>query len=720
MTMRRVLAAGAVLAASLAVVPAAFAHARLVRTEPADGAVLPSPPSRVVLAFDDAVRVVGGTTVIRNRGGSVLAGKPELAAGGRLVVLPLIRLSRGDYTARYRVVSNDGHLIAGVIAFAVGPRNGSPMPALSAGGGSRAPFGVARWIFLAGLLLSAGTVGWIALVRRPATRGSPRWADRLERLEPFVLAAGLAIAAAGLVAALLIEPDAVDTRFGQASQVGIALAVVGALAAGFALAWRPLLAVASLCALGLLITEGLSGHALDAGQPRALTAFADVLHMGAASFWAASLAWLAVLTPLALRRGAAGERNRALAALAGGFSFPALIAAIVVVETGITRAWTELSAFDQLWSTRYGAVLLAKIAILSALVSLGWLNRSRLLPRFEAAAENNPAGLRAFTPLRRSISAELVLFGLALIAVAILVELQPGRLAATEARAAPAPHSSGPVVLPPRGALVLAGEADDVAVGLAVRQIRGRLQLQASVLGPDGAGLSGLDVGYRVLSPGGNETAPATPCGSGCYRATVTAPGKPVSVDVSLDRGAGRPSNLTFALPAVWPAPSGSALVDRAARAFRSVRAVEIRERLASSDRNSISTTWELEAPDRLAYRIDGGAQAIVIGRKRWDRDNARATWKASVATPLQEPEPFWGTDPVSNAYDLGETRIDGKRVRVVSFLVGSIPAWFTIWVEPRSARLLRLRMTAAAHFMSHRYRAYNAVPPIVAPTGSR
>ena len=714
--MRRFVVAGAVLAASLGLAPSAFGHARLVRVDPADGSVLSSAPKRVVLAFDDAVRPVGGTIVIRNGGGSVLAGKPQRAAGGRLIVLPLQRLGRGDYTVRWRVVSDDGHLLSGVLAFGVGPRAGAPTPALAASSRSRAPFDIARWIFLAGLLVAVGTVGWSLAVRRPVSRRGLGWGGRLDRLERIVLAAALVAAEVGLVAALLVEPDAVATRFGRATQVGIALAIVGALAAIFSLGVKPLVGLAGLCALGLVVTEVLSGHSLDPGQPPVLAPLAGMLHLGAVSFWAGSLAWLAVLAPLALRSLEPSERSRVLAALARRFSFPALVAALVVVATGVVRAWTELSAFDQLWSTRYGAVLLAKTAIFVALVGLGWLNRSRFLPSLEVAAARTPSGLRAFASLRRSVSAELALFGLALVAVALLLDLQPGRVAKAEAEAASSPRSGGPVVLPPRGAVVLAGQADDLAVGLAAQPDWRRLRLQTSMLGPDGEGLSGLGVTYRVRSSAGIVSTPAAACGSGCYAATVTLPGRLLSVAVSIDRGRAKPGVVAFDMPSRWPAPPERSLVARADRAFRDLRSVVIRERLASSDRDVIHTTWDLTAPDRLAYRIDGGAQAVVIGARRWDRERPRGAWQASATSPIRQPEPFWGNDAISNAHFLGAARVDGKRALVVSFLVRSVPAWFTIWIDERSDRLLRLRMTAAAHFMLHSYRDFDAAPPIRPP----
>src|SRR5438067_9376938 len=62
-------------AASLAWPSAAAAHANLVRSQPADGAVLDRAPKEVRLDFDDTVRPAGGAKAVRNGDGSVLGGK---------------------------------------------------------------------------------------------------------------------------------------------------------------------------------------------------------------------------------------------------------------------------------------------------------------------------------------------------------------------------------------------------------------------------------------------------------------------------------------------------------------------------------------------------------------------------------------------------------------------------------------------------------------------
>ncbi len=240
---------------------------------------------------------------------------------------------------------------------------------------------------------------------------------------------------------------------------------------------------------------------------------------------------------------------------------------------------------------------------------------------------------------------------------------------------------------PPREALVLGGESGSRAIALAVTPRR----LTATVLSPDGGPLSGLKVSFVA----GSRVVQAHPCGAGCYSAR--APGA--------SRVVVRPSGskpVVFDLPAK-PRP-GTAIVARADRATRALKSLVYVESLRSGPKGGLLTTWELQAPDEVEYRIRGGASAIVLGERRWDRDRAGGPWRRSQQLPaLRVPQPAWGSR-ATNAHVLREGRVDGRPVWVVSFANPSTPAWFTAWIDRSTYRPLRLRMTAAAHFMTHRY----------------
>jgi hypothetical protein len=171
---------------------------------------------------------------------------------------------------------------------------------------------------------------------------------------------------------------------------------------------------------------------------------------------------------------------------------------------------------------------------------------------------------------------------------------------------------------------------------------------------------------------------------------------------------------VTFTLPAS-PRP-GAAVVARAARATRALRSLVYLESLRSGPTGGLLTTWRLKAPNQLEYRIRGGADAVILGTRRWDRNRPGTPWRRSQQLPaLRVPLPAWGSR-ATNAYVLGESTVRGHPVWVVSFANPTIPAWFTAWVDKRTSRPLLLRMTAAAHFMFHRYTAFNEPLTITPP----
>jgi copper transport protein len=267
----------------------------------------------------------------------------------------------------------------------------------------------------------------------------------------------------------------------------------------------------------------------------------------------------------------------------------------------------------------------------------------------------------------------------------------------------------------PTGPFVLAREDDDLAVGLAARPDgAGRLAVTTTVIGPDGQGASGLDVGVRLHSASVSARQ-ATPCGAGCYEAPVGVVGTPRSADVTIRRLGRAPSRLRFPFPAHWPPPSATQLAARATRVFAALRTLTIDEHLGSDATNVRHTIWRLAAPDRLSYTIDGSSQAVVIGDRRWDR-NPGTDWVESPQTPVRQPTPTWGGVP-SRATLLGRGSVDGRPVWRISFVDRSIPAWYTVAIDTHTGRTLELEMTAAAHFMHHLYSGFDEPLSITPPT---
>jgi len=273
-------------------------------------------------------------------------------------------------------------------------------------------------------------------------------------------------------------------------------------------------------------------------------------------------------------------------------------------------------------------------------------------------------------------------------------------------------HAGGeapPAVLPPRGTVVLARGSRELAVALAVRPGT-PLRLTATVIGGKGGGVDGLDVELIAGTATSGASQRARACGRGCYAATLSFR-EPTRFAVNI-AGAGAFRSVAFPLPGRWAPTPGRAFLERATRTFRTQRSVLFVERLSSGLGHTIATTWKLEAPNKLEYAIRGGAGGIVIGGKRWDRTKPGAPWKESTSTLLPQPVSPWGTR-IANAYVLHRTP---RRVTLSWFDPG-VPSWFTGTFDRETARPVELRMTATAHFMHHRYVAFNRGVRIVPPT---
>jgi len=114
------LAAVALLACVLAV-PAADAHAVLVRSSPSHRAVLAQAPERVELWFNERLEPAYSTvSVWSEAGGQVDARDVAVTTDDpRRLSVSLTTRAAGLYTVKYRVLSVDGHVVDSRITFIV-------------------------------------------------------------------------------------------------------------------------------------------------------------------------------------------------------------------------------------------------------------------------------------------------------------------------------------------------------------------------------------------------------------------------------------------------------------------------------------------------------------------------------------------------------------------------------------------------------------------------
>ena len=261
---------------------------------------------------------------------------------------------------------------------------------------------------------------------------------------------------------------------------------------------------------------------------------------------------------------------------------------------------------------------------------------------------------------------------------------------------------------PPDGAVVYSRQLGKSVLALGVVPQRGAVLAQASVVGSQGRGVSGLTVSFAVHG----STKAATACGAGCYRASLAATEPPASVDVVL-RGR-QSTRWHVSLPATWPPRDATDLLARARTVWRSLHSLSFSEHLASGTGHVSVSSWRIQAPDRVAYVVNGGWAGIVVGETRWDKAPRAKHWVASPQTRLTQPIPGWVH--VTDAHVLGSTTVRGRPAWRVSFYDRGTPGWFTLLVDKKSLRTYEARMTATAHFMQDDYRSFNATPAIVPP----
>jgi hypothetical protein len=187
-------------------------------------------------------------------------------------------------------------------------------------------------------------------------------------------------------------------------------------------------------------------------------------------------------------------------------------------------------------------------------------------------------------------------------------------------------------------------------------------------------------------------------------------------VRVRLARPAGRVSTVSVRLPARPRPERAAALVRRAGVAVRSLHSLIVNERLGSGPPyEPLVTQFLYVAPNRMSYRITGGGEAVVIGGHRWDRESSTGRWARSAWEPTRVPEPDWRG--VRNASLLGSAIRDGRAVDMVSFYDPTVPAWFEAEIDRETSLPLQLQMTAAAHFMTHTFGAFNAPLQVLPPS---
>jgi len=375
---------------------AAFAHASLIGSDPADGALVMRAPTAVTLTFNEPVSPL--TIRIVDASGTATAITDIRRDGAQLVLTPPAIPGEGARVVSWRVMSADGHPVGGSLTFWIGQRgDAAPQTVRSEDKVLRGAIWLARIIVYLGLFVGAGGACFAAWIGPPDAAAMRRIGVvvSMAALLALALSVGLqGLDALGLPLSALSNGDAwtigVRGSFGHAVGFAAAALLLGMLSFRVSSPLRRAVALLALIGTGLALAA--TGHAASA-PPRYLTMPAVFLHGVSLAFW------IGALLPLAFAMRS--PRETAVSILMR-FSRAIPFAVAALLASGLLLATIQLERLDALWTTDYGRVLAIKLALVAALLLLALWNRLWLTPRIGN-------GGRARRLMRRSIFAELVL-----------------------------------------------------------------------------------------------------------------------------------------------------------------------------------------------------------------------------------------------------------------------------------------------------------------------
>ncbi|OIK26529.1 copper resistance CopC/CopD family protein [Streptomyces malaysiense] len=385
----------AALGALLAGAAPASAHAALTGSDPAQGAVVQQPPAQVSLTFSEKVAMNGDSLrVLDPKGRAVQTGAPGNVRGTTYAVRLKGGLGKGTYTVTYEVVSADSHPVAGAYTFSIGAPSRTVVSGTGptvGGGVVGGLYQVGRYVSYAGYIVLVGGAAFVLLCWR---RGAG-----VRALQRLVVGGWLALTAATLWLLLLRGSYTTSGKVADVFDLGL-LGQVLETKPGAALVSRLLLLAAA--ALFIAVLFGTYQRREEGTEKRDLTfglgAGGVVVAAGLATSWAMSehasvglqpgiampvdvvhllavAAWLGGLTALlaALYRAPAGTPVEAAAVRR--FSRLAFGSVVALVATGVYQSWRQLGSWSAFTDTRYGQLLLAKIALVAVMVGLASVSR---------------------------------------------------------------------------------------------------------------------------------------------------------------------------------------------------------------------------------------------------------------------------------------------------------------------------------------------------------
>ncbi|CAB4553620.1 MAG: hypothetical protein F2545_01835 [Actinobacteria bacterium] len=382
----------------------ALAHNAFDESSPKDGEVVTAPLSEWVISFTNNVPLNSASAeVINSDGVRTPLSNPTHGDSEKIVRYSLPENLSGEVSARWRLVSTDGHVVSGRVQFTIttGLVSNSAPTTLPPQGSSTtdAPNNA-----------QVQSSSFLGFAQEPI-----RWALRLTGYGALFLFGGLLFAQFNFAQGILHDPKSILLARGSALALTIVPAVQGlqfvsdlnnssifsaifsindalsstpgsmfllrAISGGafiYLIAQRSLhnfsttfTKLASVNALVYLTTLSYTGHARSFGAPW-LGVPVDIAHTAASAVWLGGLAVLIVLVAPHL------ESEKLLSAFQR-FGDVAKFSVITIIVTGVIQTLRLHSGITTLFTSSHGQILLLKLLAVSLMLKVGDINRRRLI-----------------------------------------------------------------------------------------------------------------------------------------------------------------------------------------------------------------------------------------------------------------------------------------------------------------------------------------------------
>jgi len=414
--------------------PLASAHPFLLDSDPAQGQSVAAGTTQIFTFYSEAVEIDFSSLKIYDSNGNQIDNQDTSYNNEESsLVVSTPPLEDGVYTVASKVLSKvDGHLVQAAIIFGVGDVqiDSSLLESQEQSETTFIPESIARFPGLVGQTIVLG--GVIASIAIWSTRYT-RFGDQIGLIQDSFKIRFSKIIGFGVIAVfasnfiilavqtwrLDVSPlDVIQTTFGSTWLTRMILTLI-MIGIWFWMERKNKVSVKRqipmlVVALILIATTTMMGH--GASTEMAPPIILDYVHNLLSSIWIGGVIFFGFIILPAITKLDSDVRDKITASLLPRFSGMIIIALGVLIITGPTLLWFLDSNVGSLTDSTYGKLILAKIAIASAMIAFGGFYQIK----FVTTTKNSLKASGVYKKLQKPLKFEAGL-GIALLAVVALL-----------------------------------------------------------------------------------------------------------------------------------------------------------------------------------------------------------------------------------------------------------------------------------------------------------